>query len=496
MFFKSGEVTVLSYNLVSINSAIQKHDLLGFIQSTNCDILFFQETQIRDYHEDNIKRLFQDIGYPYSLFNNGEFGVACFMKTKPLSWESMNDGRSIKVYFTDLTIVNVYAKNAGQNLKNIDKKIEWNKKLESMIGPNTLLCGDLNVVNEDIDIWMTDQKSLQKTTKQPGYSPIERIAFREMIQNFGFIDIFRAKYPQKREYSYYDYKQLHNKEYFENKSKKGWRIDYFLLTKDVDIPLKYLDVKHIKHKGSDHIPLVLTYRRSYSFNQSLITVKYKELNGDGFRIRLYYQTHKHAITKQKLNEESQETGIPKDILKKEKPLYKMFEYADYYNHTIYIAYQNAEKSYQFMSFLNKEEFESYYQKAEYKNYYQIIRENSLCDLYFDLDKVDTKGFKSFISLLLKTFEVKDILIKQSQKGYHIICNKQFKNNEVMKVFVLNLIKNTKYESLVDLKVYTKNRLMRLLYSSKYGKDDPFIPINILGQKIDITDIRASDYFIA
>jgi len=441
---------ILTYNVISLRNIIKKHNLVQTITEINPDIIFFQEIKLSETQ--NIESLFVELGYKFNFWNLGDFGISAHCKYKPLSFEFPKgmEGRTIILYYTDFTIINVYAQNAGEGLKNLNAKLEWNKKLNSLLETgDLLLCGDLNVANDDIDIWVTGN-NLKKENKVPGFSPIERQQFKYMLKRYNLKDIFREEFPNKREYTYYGYRHMHNAEFFSNKSDKGWRIDYFLIRGGKG---EY-KVRHLKIPGSDHLPVLMGSYCNFPFTQVLDTVKYT----DTFDTRIYRQSKKN----------------PED-----KPLYRMFEYADYYRHRIYIAFQNAEKSYQFMSFRDSEHFENYYSQQKLKCHYEIIRQDSMCKLYFDIDS------NKPINNILNTFDFKDLKIKKSLKGYHIICNKLYKNNEVMKPDI-------KIEC--DMKVYTKNRLMRILYSTKYGKNDPFYPVNLSGIKLD--NIKASDYFIS
>lgn len=108
-----------------------------------------------------------------------------------------------------------------------------------------ILCGDLNVAHENIDLknWKTNHKNA-------GFTNEERGKFTELL-NAGFIDSFRYFYPElEGVYSWWSYR------FNARKNNAGWRIDYFVVSKDLKD--KMTDAKiHTEIFGSDHCPVEL-----------------------------------------------------------------------------------------------------------------------------------------------------------------------------------------------------------------------------------------------
>ena len=65
------------------------------------------------------------------------------------------EGRVIALEFESFYVITVYTPNSGDELKRLDYRMEWDQAfsqyLDSFDKP-ILLCGDLNVANEEIDI--------------------------------------------------------------------------------------------------------------------------------------------------------------------------------------------------------------------------------------------------------------------------------------------------------------------------------------------------------
>ena len=109
-----------------------------------------------------------------------------------------------------------------------------------------ILCGDLNVAHEEIDL-----KNPKTNHKNAGFSDEERNKMTELLAS-GFTDTFRHFYPDTENiYSWWSYR-------FKAREKNaGWRIDYFITSKQLDSQLKGAAI-HTDIFGSDHCPIELT----------------------------------------------------------------------------------------------------------------------------------------------------------------------------------------------------------------------------------------------
>ena len=102
----------------------------------------------------------------------------------------------------------------------------------------------MNVAFADIDL-----KNPASNEGNPGYTKEERDAFTNLLSK-GFVDTYRALYPDKVEYTWWSYKTR------ARERNAGWRIDYFLVSeqdKDLIIDSKI----HTDIYGSDHWPIEL-----------------------------------------------------------------------------------------------------------------------------------------------------------------------------------------------------------------------------------------------
>ena len=105
-----------------------------------------------------------------------------------------------------------------------------------------ILCGDLNVAHEEIDL-----KNPKTNRHNAGFTDEERGKMTELL-DAGFTDTFRYLYPTKENcYTWWSYM------FNARANNAGWRIDYFIVSQSIEKEVKeariYSDVM-----GSDHCP--------------------------------------------------------------------------------------------------------------------------------------------------------------------------------------------------------------------------------------------------
>src|SRR5699024_5064060 len=111
-----------------------------------------------------------------------------------------------------------------------------------------ILCGDLNVAHEEIDL-----KNPKTNRGNAGFSDQERGKMTALLSS-GFTDTFRALYPDKTgAYTWWSYR------FNARKNNAGWRIDYFIVS-DRLMPRVEDQIIHSEVTGSDHCPVELVLR--------------------------------------------------------------------------------------------------------------------------------------------------------------------------------------------------------------------------------------------
>jgi exodeoxyribonuclease-3 len=244
---------MVSWNVNGFRACLNK----GFpeiFSEINADIFCIQETKMQPDQAD-----FSPEGYTkyfYSAIKKGYSGTAVYTKQKPLSVtygikDKHNDeGRVITCEFDKFYLICCYTPNAQNELKRIDYRMEFEDDMRNyMIELNktkpVILCGDLNVAHQEIDL-----KNPKSNRGNAGFSDEERGKFTELIEA-GFTDSWRYQHPDTTNvYSWWSYR------FNARKNNTGWRIDYFVVSDSLRDNIVSTDI-YTDVLGSDHCPVAL-----------------------------------------------------------------------------------------------------------------------------------------------------------------------------------------------------------------------------------------------
>ncbi len=245
---------LLSWNVNGLRAVMNK-GFKEFFKEINADILALQETKLQ---EGQIE--FNPEGY-YTYWNSavkkGYSGTVVFTKKEPkkvtygIGIEKHDqEGRVITLEFEKFYFVNCYTPNSQRELTRLDYRMEWEKDFREYLKElnktkPVILCGDLNVAHNEIDL-----KNPKSNRHNAGFTDEERSQMTELL-NAGFTDSFRYLYPEKEGiYSWWSY-MFHARE-----KNAGWRIDYFIVSNDIKEKIKD-SIIHTEIMGSDHCPVEL-----------------------------------------------------------------------------------------------------------------------------------------------------------------------------------------------------------------------------------------------
>lgn len=245
---------LISWNVNGIRACVQK-GFLDFFKEIDADIFCIQESKCQ---EGQISLELEGYNQYWNYAKKkGYSGTAIFTKKKPLSVnygigieEHDKEGRVITLEFEDFFIITVYTPNSQNELARLEYRMKWEddfrKYLKSLEENKPVIaCGDLNVAHKEIDL-----KNPKTNRKNAGFTEEEREKFTELLRS-GFIDSFRYFYPDlKGVYSWWSYR------FNSRKNNAGWRIDYFIVSKELEDRLKDAKI-HTEVLGSDHCPVEL-----------------------------------------------------------------------------------------------------------------------------------------------------------------------------------------------------------------------------------------------
>lgn len=245
----------ISWNVNGLRACVQK-GFLEYFNSTDADFFCIQESKLQE------GQIALDLPGYHQYWNyaekKGYSGTAIFTRHEPISVsyglnipEHDTEGRVITLEYGNFYLVTCYTPNLQNELARLSYRMQWEDAFRSYLieldqKKPVILCGDLNVAHEEIDL-----KNPKTNHKNAGFSDEERNKMTELL-DAGFTDTFRYFYPDAENiYSWWSYR-------FKARAKNaGWRIDYFITSKRLDTQLKDAAI-HTDIFGSDHCPIELT----------------------------------------------------------------------------------------------------------------------------------------------------------------------------------------------------------------------------------------------
>ncbi len=242
----------ISWNVNGLRAVAGKNFTEAF-EALDADFFCLQETKMQEGQLD-----IAFLGY-HSFWNyadkKGYSGTAIFTKHAPLGVfygmgidEHDHEGRLITLEYESFYLVCCYTPNSQDGLRRLDYRMQWEDdfrqyllKLDSK--KPVILCGDLNVAHEEIDL-----KNPKINRKNAGFTDEERMKMTTLLES-GFTDTFRHFYPDLTDaYSWWSYR-------FRAREKNaGWRIDYFIVSNRL-VPQLQSAAIHNEIMGSDHCPV-------------------------------------------------------------------------------------------------------------------------------------------------------------------------------------------------------------------------------------------------
>jgi exodeoxyribonuclease III len=248
---------LISWNVNGLR-AVMKKGFMEFFEQVDADIVCLQEIKLQEGQIDLALPGYHDY-WNYAI-KKGYSGTAVFSKIKPLDVtyglgkeEHDSEGRVITLEFDAYYVVTVYTPNSQHGLLRLDYRLQWEDDIlkyvqELDVKKPVILCGDLNVAHEDIDL-----KNPKANKNNSGFTQQERGKMTDFLSS-GFIDTFRHFRPEESgHYSWWSYRSNCRERNI------GWRIDYFITSKRLSPKLAGAEI-HWEVMGSDHCPVELTLR--------------------------------------------------------------------------------------------------------------------------------------------------------------------------------------------------------------------------------------------
>lgn len=245
---------IATWNVNSVRKRLPL--LIEWIEKHQPDVMCLQETKVDDAGFPVLT--LEAAGY-HVLFRGrkGYNGVATLTRAQPESvlygfceGPDSEDDRILCAVVQGVPIINTYVPQGYKiTSEKYAFKLEWFKRIrryfEERFDPArpAIWLGDLNVAPDPIDVYHPDRR-----VNDVDFHIDARNAYKDAVA-WGFTDVFRKLYPDRVQYTYWDY--------FRNalENNWGWRIDHILATAPLAETCRNADVDMAPRQApgaSDH----------------------------------------------------------------------------------------------------------------------------------------------------------------------------------------------------------------------------------------------------
>ena len=253
---------IISLNLNGIRSASKK-GMLDWLPTTHADVICLQELKAQT--GDMTAEMLNPHGY-YGYFHyaekKGYSGVGIYARRQPdqiiegLGIAEIDaEGRYIEAQFGNLSVISLYLPSGSSGEHRQTAKFAFMEHflphLKQLMASEreVILCGDWNIAHQEIDL-----KNWKSNQKNSGFLPEERAWMSRVLDELGWVDVYRRLYPEATGDAY---------TWWSNRGQAwannvGWRIDYQIATPSLAATATQGSV-YKEQRFSDHAPLTLDY---------------------------------------------------------------------------------------------------------------------------------------------------------------------------------------------------------------------------------------------
>jgi exodeoxyribonuclease-3 len=253
---------IITLNLNGIRSAWNK-GLLPWLEAQQADVVCLQE--IKAQHADLTAEMQCPDGlhaYYHCAEKKGYSGVGLWCRKRPDRviegmghGEFDTEGRFIRADFGKLSVVSLYLPSGSSSPERQEAKFRFMDYflplLTSMAaeGRDVLVCGDWNIAHQQIDL-----KNWKSNQKNSGFLPEERAWMGRVLNEAGWVDVYRCLHPETTE-ACYTWWSNRGQAWAKN---VGWRLDYQLATPSIASTAVSASVWK-DSRFSDHAPLSIDF---------------------------------------------------------------------------------------------------------------------------------------------------------------------------------------------------------------------------------------------
>ncbi|MFA9439875.1 exodeoxyribonuclease III [Uliginosibacterium sp. sgz301328] len=257
---------VISLNLNGIRSAATK-GFFPWLQAQNADVVCLQEVkaQMADLTPE-MQNPQGFAGHFYCAEKKGYSGVAIYSRlptqgvtcgVEHVDYDT--EGRFIKadIDLPDmaLSVVSLYLPSGSSSEERQLVKFAFMDHFLPRLaelhrsGREVIVCGDWNIAHKEIDL-----KNWKSNQKNSGFLPEERAWLTRVIDELGWVDVYRRLHPATTDESY---------TWWSNRGQAwaknvGWRLDYQFATPGIAARAHATSIFK-EQRFSDHAPLIVDY---------------------------------------------------------------------------------------------------------------------------------------------------------------------------------------------------------------------------------------------
>ena len=167
------------------------------------------------------------------------------------------EGRIIRADWRNLSVISAYLPSGSSGPDRQEAKFRF----LDLFGPwladrmaehrktvrEFVICGDWNIAHKEIDL-----KNWKSNQKNSGFLPEERAWLTHVLDDLGFVDVFRQLDSRAEEYTWWSNR---GQAWAKN---VGWRIDYQIATPGIAAQARATSI-YRDERFSDHAPLTVDY---------------------------------------------------------------------------------------------------------------------------------------------------------------------------------------------------------------------------------------------
>jgi exodeoxyribonuclease III len=251
---------IVTLNLNGIRSAVNK-GLLPWLETVGADVLCVQELKARATDLTDAMRSVDGLtGWFHHAEKPGYSGVGIYSRRAPdrviegLGLPDIDaEGRYLQADFGNLSVVSLYLPSGSSSEARLAVKFDFMTRFIPRLhelaqsGRDVVICGDWNIAHKEIDL-----ANPVSNRKNSGFLPEERAWVSGVIDNLGFVDVFRQLDPRPKQYTWWSNR---GQAWAKN---VGWRLDYQLATPALAARARATSI-YIAQRFSDHAPLTIDY---------------------------------------------------------------------------------------------------------------------------------------------------------------------------------------------------------------------------------------------